>query len=234
MINNNMNNEWCTWNGYGWSCLHERGSCGDIASSLDVLYPSSSSSYRDYLSREDEEEEVVEEGCCTPQFVAELRCHLHISFSVNLINRSLFTFITPYKHTHNTAWPEHMSLEGRDIIVGGKYKIGRKIGAGSFGEIYLGKWRSFHVWVCQHPFPVPDEATRPIRPIQPVAIVVIVVVSRQTHTHTHLVVWLSPYLPIHLFYLPSLTHSHSLPPHFPHFPLPTCLLCARVYSNHDE
>lgn len=26
-----------------------------------------------------------------------------------------------------------------DRVVGGKFKIGRKIGAGSFGELYLGK-----------------------------------------------------------------------------------------------
>ncbi|KAL0080819.1 kinase-like domain-containing protein [Phycomyces blakesleeanus] len=31
-----------------------------------------------------------------------------------------------------------MALEGRDIRIGNKYKLGRKIGAGSFGEIYLG------------------------------------------------------------------------------------------------
>ena len=27
-----------------------------------------------------------------------------------------------------------------DRIVGGKFKLGRKIGCGSFGEIYLGEW----------------------------------------------------------------------------------------------
>ncbi|KAI8877103.1 kinase-like protein [Backusella circina FSU 941] len=31
-----------------------------------------------------------------------------------------------------------MSLEKRDVCIGNKFKIGKKIGAGSFGEIYLG------------------------------------------------------------------------------------------------
>jgi casein kinase I family protein HRR25 len=34
-----------------------------------------------------------------------------------------------------------MSLEKRNICVGNQFKIGKKIGAGSFGEIYSGdKW----------------------------------------------------------------------------------------------
>ena len=27
-----------------------------------------------------------------------------------------------------------------ELRVGGKYRLGRKIGSGSFGDIYLGKW----------------------------------------------------------------------------------------------
>jgi serine/threonine protein kinase len=35
----------------------------------------------------------------------------------------------------STNPPPHLS----DIRVGGKYRFGRKIGSGSFGDIYLGK-----------------------------------------------------------------------------------------------
>lgn len=35
--------------------------------------------------------------------------------------------------------PYPMALEGWDVRIGNKYKLGKKIGAGSFGEIYLGK-----------------------------------------------------------------------------------------------
>jgi hypothetical protein len=30
----------------------------------------------------------------------------------------------------------------QDLRVGNKYRIGRKIGSGSFGDIYLGEWES--------------------------------------------------------------------------------------------
>jgi hypothetical protein len=40
-----------------------------------------------------------------------------------------------------TAAPSHLA----DIRVGGKYRFGRKIGSGSFGEIYLGLLDSFQV-----------------------------------------------------------------------------------------
>ncbi len=34
----------------------------------------------------------------------------------------------------------------QDLRVGNKYRIGRKIGSGSFGDIYLGETRHFHIW----------------------------------------------------------------------------------------
>lgn len=33
-----------------------------------------------------------------------------------------------------------MSRVLMDQVVGGKFKLGRKIGSGSFGELYLGDW----------------------------------------------------------------------------------------------
>ena len=34
----------------------------------------------------------------------------------------------------------HLQMSGMELRVGNKYRLGRKIGSGSFGDIYLGKW----------------------------------------------------------------------------------------------
>ena len=38
----------------------------------------------------------------------------------------------------------------QDLRVGNKYRIGRKIGSGSFGDIYLGSFAAHHglAWPC--------------------------------------------------------------------------------------
>ena len=41
----------------------------------------------------------------------------------------------PYTHRHKDNVTDRL----QDLRVGNKYRIGRKIGSGSFGDIYLGK-----------------------------------------------------------------------------------------------
>ena len=41
----------------------------------------------------------------------------------------------------------------QDLRVGNKYRIGRKIGSGSFGDIYLGMWRVFLSSILSLPLP---------------------------------------------------------------------------------
>lgn len=49
-----------------------------------------------------------------------------------------------------------------DLVIGGKFKLGRKIGSGSFGELYLGNYNkqkdnSFllsHYWTLSHVVPL--------------------------------------------------------------------------------
>lgn len=43
-------------------------------------------------------------------------------------------------------------LAAMELRVGGKYRLGRKIGSGSFGDIYLGTWTQSHS-VHTHPDP---------------------------------------------------------------------------------
>lgn len=36
-----------------------------------------------------------------------------------------------------------------ELRVGGKYRLGRKIGSGSFGDIYLGEYVPGHIEKCE-------------------------------------------------------------------------------------
>lgn len=38
-------------------------------------------------------------------------------------------------------------MADKDRVVGGNFKMGRKIGAGSFGELFLGELINFHYYV---------------------------------------------------------------------------------------